>query len=40
VAGAHLPTGLIALQAIVRMLITQLDVAPRRRDWRAALGEP
>lgn len=31
---AHLPTGDITLGAIVRMLIQDFDVEPRRDDWR------
>jgi hypothetical protein len=33
----HLPTGRVALEAVVRFLIGDLDVVPRRADWRAVL---
>ena len=33
----HLPTGRVSLEAVVRFLIEDLDVAPRRTDWRAVL---
>lgn len=33
----HLPTGRVSLEAVVRFSIADLDVAPRRRDWRAHL---
>lgn len=31
----HLPTGRVSLEAIVRFLIEDLDVIPRRPDWDA-----
>jgi hypothetical protein len=33
----HLPTGRVALEAVVRFLVNDLGVLPRRPDWRAAL---
>jgi hypothetical protein len=33
----HLPTGRVALEAVVRFLILDLDVVPRRDDWRSVL---
>jgi hypothetical protein len=33
----HLPTGRVALEAVVRFLIGDLAVVPRRTDWRAVL---
>jgi hypothetical protein len=33
----HLPTGRVPLEAVVRFLILDLDVVPRRADWRAVL---
>jgi hypothetical protein len=33
----HLPTGRVSLEAVVRFLISDLDVVPRRADWRAVL---
>jgi hypothetical protein len=33
----HLPTGRVALEAVVRFLIGDLNVAPRRSDWRTVL---
>lgn len=39
VARAHLPTGLVALRWLVRMLLTQFGVRERRRDWPRVLGD-
>jgi hypothetical protein len=36
-ARAHLPTGLIALQDVLRFAIGELGVRPRRRDWARIL---
>jgi len=36
----HLPTGRVAFEEIVRLLIDELDVRPDRDDWEAVLGEP
>jgi len=36
---AHLPTARIAIEDIVRCLITQLDVVPLRDEWEAILAE-
>lgn len=33
----HLPTSRVALKAVVRFLIVDLDVIPRRADWRSIL---
>lgn len=33
----HLPTGRVAIEAVVRFSIADLDVVPRRADWSAAL---
>ncbi len=33
----HLVTGRVSLPAMVRMLITEFEIAPLRRDWRAIL---
>jgi hypothetical protein len=35
----HLPTGYVALEDIVRLLITEFDVQPRRDDWETILRE-
>jgi len=35
--SVHLPTGLVALAAVIRCAITDLGVAPLRPDWRAIL---
>jgi hypothetical protein len=32
-AGAHLPTGHIALQDVLRLAIAELGVRPTRPDW-------
>jgi hypothetical protein len=34
----HLPTARVSLEAVVRFLIEDLDVVPRRVDWRVVLG--
>lgn len=34
----HVSTGQVLLPDIVRFLITELDVEPRRPDWEAALA--
>jgi hypothetical protein len=33
----HPPTGRISIESVVRFLIEDLDVVPRRADWRAIL---
>jgi hypothetical protein len=33
----HLPTGRVALEAVVRFLVNDLGAVPRRTDWRATL---
>lgn len=33
----HLPTGRISVEAVVRFIIEDLDVVPRRDDWSAIL---
>jgi hypothetical protein len=33
----HFPTGRVSLEAVVRFLIEDLDVVPRRRDWDEVL---
>jgi hypothetical protein len=33
----HLPTGRVGLEAVVRFLVSDLGVVPRRADWRAIL---
>lgn len=33
----HLPTGRVSLEVVVRFLIMDLDVIPRRNDWSAIL---
>ena len=35
----HLPTGMVALAAFVRMLIEEFGVEPLARDWRERLAE-
>jgi hypothetical protein len=35
---AHLPTGRIALEQILRLAITELDVQPLRADWEQILN--
>lgn len=36
-AEMHLPTGLVRLADVVRLLIEEFGVAPRRADWEAVL---
>jgi hypothetical protein len=36
----HLPTGLVSLQAFVRMLIAEFGVRPLRADWQDRLNLP
>jgi len=38
VSSAHFPTGLVALQQVLRLLITDFGVRPRRRDWTRILS--
>lgn len=35
----HLPTGFITLADVVRLLIAELGIAPRRPDWEAILRD-
>ena len=34
---AHVPTGEVRLADVVRLLIEELGIRPRRTDWRTAL---
>ena len=36
-AGAHLPTGRILLEDVLRLGVAELGVRPLRRDWREIL---
>jgi len=36
---AHLPTGQVALEDVLRLLVRDLGVTPRRRDWAAVLAK-
>lgn len=36
-AGSHLPTGRVALEDFVRLLIEHFGIGPRREDWEEAL---
>lgn len=36
-AKAHVPTGQLTLRAVLHLLIRDLDVRPRRPDWRGVL---
>jgi hypothetical protein len=36
---AHLPTGIVPLQAVIRCLITEFGVEPLRRDWERVLRD-
>ncbi len=37
--GAHVPTGRIALEELLRLAITELSVRPRREDWAEVLAD-
>lgn len=37
-AGRHLTTGRVSLEAVIRMLIEDFGVAPQRADWRDTLA--
>lgn len=37
-ASRHLATGRVSLEAFIRMLIEEFDVAPQRPDWRETLA--
>lgn len=37
---AHLPTGIVSVRDIVRLVIEELGVEPRRSDWRSVLEMP
>lgn len=39
IANAHLPTGWVTLNDVIRLAITELGVTPRREDWRDVLDE-
>ncbi len=39
VRNAHLPTGDVSLNAIIRVLIEEMGVNPRRSDWEFILAE-
>ena len=39
VRDAHLPTGDVSLNAILRVLIEEMGVRPRRSDWESILAE-
>jgi len=36
-AGAHLPTGQVRLEDLLRLAIGELGVQPRRKDWKEVL---
>jgi hypothetical protein len=38
-AKTHIPTGRVALEDVIQMAITQLEVRPLRQDWEAMLNE-
>ena len=39
VRGAHLPTGAVSLNAILRVLIAEMGVSQLRPDWESILSE-
>jgi hypothetical protein len=38
-ARLHIPTGRVAFEEVVRLLITELRVEPNRDDWREILRD-
>lgn len=38
-AGIHIPTGFVTLEDVVRLLITEIGIRPRRTDWGDLLRE-
>lgn len=38
-ADMHLPTGFVTLEDVVRLLITEFGITPRRADWDGILRE-
>ncbi len=38
-AGMHIPTGFVTLEDVVRLLITEFGITPRRDDWDALLRD-
>jgi hypothetical protein len=34
----HLPTGRVSLEAVLRLLLVEFDVRPRRGDWEGVLA--
>ncbi|MFN8637401.1 MAG: hypothetical protein U0893_26415 [Chloroflexota bacterium] len=36
---AHLPTGSVAIQSVLRLAVESFGVEPARRDWSRVLGE-
>ena len=39
IGGAHLPTGQVTISDILRMLIRDFSIAPRRSDWESVLDD-
>ena len=39
IGGAHLPTGQVTISDILRMLIRDFSITPRRSDWEFVLDE-
>jgi hypothetical protein len=37
-AGLHLPTGRVSVEAVLRLLLNEFDVRPRRDDWQDVLA--
>lgn len=37
-SAAHVPTGRVAIEAVVRFLLEEMGVAPQRADWDAVLA--
>lgn len=36
----HVPTGIVTLEAVLRLAIEELGIEPRRADWQAILASP
>jgi hypothetical protein len=37
-SGAHVPTGRVSIEAVVRFLVEEVGVTPQRADWEAVLA--
>ncbi len=35
----HFPTGFVSIEDVIRLLVEEFSVGPRRSDWREVLGQ-